>query len=239
MRRDFTNTDAAQTYRIREIKDSPWRAYYGRVELKTVVYGYFKIRNKAIIDAVDLDTPPYERESTGMWMDVPRPTLELMKNSGINAAEAIHAAEHAFMNRFALAADLKTECKVAEKEYKATMSQRKRPARLIFYDPTGTNGGVAVKAFDHVSDLLQRALDTVESCPCQEGCAACIDSPTCKEGNLVSSKTGALVVLKAILGRPIDVDLIPEYPEPIAATQDTIIPAVTVRAAEDIEVEKA
>ncbi|KAH9930993.1 P-loop containing nucleoside triphosphate hydrolase protein [Fomitopsis serialis] len=234
------NIDAAQTYRIREIKDRRGAHTMAvRVELKTVVFGYFKIRNKAIIDAVDLDTPPWERTSTGMWMDVPRPTLDLMKNCGINAAEAIHAAEHAFMNQFALAADLKTECKVAEKEYKATTSQRKRPARLIFYDPTGTNGGVAVKTFDHVSDLLQRALDTVESCPCQEGCAACIDSPTCKEGNLVSSKTGALVVLKAILGRPIDVDLIPEYPEPIAATQDTIIPATAVRAAEGIEVEKA
>lgn len=64
-----------------------------------------------------------------MWIDVPRPTLELMRNTGINAAEAIHAAEHAIMNRFALAADLKTECKVAEKEYKVAVSQRKRPAR--------------------------------------------------------------------------------------------------------------
>ncbi|KAI0736617.1 P-loop containing nucleoside triphosphate hydrolase protein [Fomitopsis betulina] len=237
--RDFTNIDAAQTYRIREIKDSPWHAYYGRVELKTVVFGYFKIRNKAIIDAVDLDTPPWERDSTGMWIDVPRPTLELMRNTGINAAEAIHAAEHAIMNRFALAADLKTECKVAEKEYKVAVSQRKRPARLIFYDPTGTNGGVSAKAFDHASDLLQQALTIVESCPCKEGCAACIDSPYCKEGNLVASKTGALVVLKAILGRPIDVDLIPEDPEMIAASQDTVVPAEAVRAAVGVEVEKA
>lgn len=64
-----------------------------------------------------------------MWMDVPKPTLDLMKDSGINPAEAIHAAEHAFLNRFALATDLKTECKVAEKEYKAKASKRKRPAR--------------------------------------------------------------------------------------------------------------
>ena len=94
-------------------------------------------RNKAIIDAVDLDTPPWERESTGMWMDVPRPTLELMRNSGINAAEAIHAASHAFMNRFALAADLRTECKVAEKEYMVSVSKRKRPARYVPYLSSG------------------------------------------------------------------------------------------------------
>ena len=77
----------------------------------------------------------------------------MMQNSGINPAEAIHAAQHAFMNRFALAADLRTECKVPEKEYKASASQRKRPARLIFYEPTGKTGGVAVKAFDHGTRL--------------------------------------------------------------------------------------
>lgn len=237
--RDFTNIDAVQTYRIREIKGSPFRAFYGRVELKTVVYGYFKIRNKAIIDAVDLDTPPWERESTGMWMDVPKPILELMRDSGINPAEAIHAAEHAFLNRFALAMDLKTECKVAEKEYKTKASQRKRPARLIFYEPTGKGEGIAVKAFDHVSDILRDAHDAVESCQCEEGCAACIDSLSCKEGNLVSSKTGALIVLKAILGHPIDVDLIPEYPPEISNLPSTVVQAPAVRTAPGVEVEEA
>ena len=87
------------------------------------------VRNKAIIDAVDLDTPPWQRETTGLWLDVPKPILELMRDSGMNAAEAIHAAQHAILNRFALAADLRTECKVPEKEYKASASQRKRPAR--------------------------------------------------------------------------------------------------------------
>lgn len=105
----------------------------GDASSDVLTYSYPRARNKAIIDAVDLDTPPWERESTGMWMDVPRPTLELMRNTGINAAEAIHAASHAFMNRFALAADLRTECKVAEKEYMVSVSQRKRPARYVPY----------------------------------------------------------------------------------------------------------
>lgn len=62
-------------------------------------------------------------------MDVPNNTLQLMINHNIHPAEAIHAAEHAFLNRFALAADLGTECKSAEKEYKMTPTARKRPAR--------------------------------------------------------------------------------------------------------------
>lgn len=87
------------------------------------------LRNKTIIDAVDLETPPWRRESTGLWIDVPKTILELMKGNGMNAAEAIHAAEHAFLNRFALADDMGTECKAAEKEYSARETKRKRPAR--------------------------------------------------------------------------------------------------------------
>ncbi|KAI0374726.1 DEAD/H helicase [Pilatotrama ljubarskyi] len=235
--RDFTNVDAMQTYRIREIKGSPQRAFYGRVELLTVVFGYFKLRNKAIIDAVDLDTPPWRRETTGMWLDVPKSALDLMRACGMNPAEAIHSAQHAFLNRFALAIDLKTECKVPEKEYKAAASQRKRPARLIFYEPSGKTGGVAVKAFDHVNDILRDAHDRVESCECEEGCTACVDSPTCKEGNVVASKTGALIVLKALLGRPIDVDLLQQEPTETADVYDTVVEAMSVRAVEGVEVE--
>ena len=87
------------------------------------------LRNRVILDVVDLDTPAWERETTGMWIDVQKPILELMQKKGINAAEAIHAAEHAFLNRFAMAPDLRTECKVAQKEYQPKESQRKRPAR--------------------------------------------------------------------------------------------------------------
>ncbi|KAI0747965.1 P-loop containing nucleoside triphosphate hydrolase protein [Daedaleopsis nitida] len=235
--RDFTNIDALQTYRIREIKGSPHRAFYGRVELFTLVYDY--LRNKAIIDAVDLDTPPWQRETMGLWLDVPKPVLELMRDSGLNPAEAIHAAQHAFLNRFALAADLRTECKVPEKEYKATASQRKRPARLIFYEPSGKKGGVAVRAFDHVNDILSDAHDRTETCGCSEGCTSCVVSPSCKEGNLVSSKAGALIVLKALLGLPVDVDLLQPHDGMVSDAFDTVVEATSVRVAEGVEVESA
>lgn len=107
-----------------------------------------------------------------------------------------------------------------------------------------------------VSDILRDAHDAVESCQCEEGCAACqsattiwitfvdfrdigIDSPSCKEGNLVSSKTGALIVLKAIQGHPIDVDLIPEYPPEISNLPSTVVQAPAVRTAPGVEVEEA
>ena len=89
----------------------------------------FVFRGKMILDAVNLETEPWLRETTGFWIDVPKPILELMRLKNINAAESIHAAQHAFLNQFDMAADLRTECKLAEKEYRSTESQRKRPGR--------------------------------------------------------------------------------------------------------------
>ncbi|KAG6832721.1 hypothetical protein H0H92_012293 [Tricholoma furcatifolium] len=150
--RDYTNIDAIQTTRIKEIKGSPHRAYYGKVEVQVKVFGFFKLRNKVILESVDLDTPVWQRETTGSWIDVPKSLLMLFLLKGINPAEAIHAVQHAVLNRFPMAQDLKTECKAPEKEYtKAAESKRKRPARLIFYDIADKGGGVAAKAFDNGS----------------------------------------------------------------------------------------
>ncbi|TDL27249.1 DEAD/H helicase [Rickenella mellea] len=252
--RDFTDINAVQTYRIREIKGSPHRAFYGRVEIKTTIYGYFKIRfgdtiqvlpsvdrymhrrNKAILEAVDLETPPFDRETTGMWIDVPKKILDILRSKGIHAAEAIHSAEHAFLNRFALSADLKTECKIPQKEYMAKDSKRKRPGRLIFYDLAGHNGGIAAKAFDRVSEIMHDSFEAVESCDCADGCPACIRSSTCKEGNLVMSKIGAQIIIRGILGLPINIDAIPD-PESPVETPQTIIEADNVRAVDGVEVE--
>ena len=88
-------------------------------------------RNQQILDAVDLETPAWERETTGFWIDLPTSILDLMRDKKIDAAEAIHSAEHALLNRFGLPDDIKTECKASEKEYSETPSQRKRPARSV------------------------------------------------------------------------------------------------------------
>ncbi|KAJ7184209.1 P-loop containing nucleoside triphosphate hydrolase protein [Mycena filopes] len=224
--RDLTNVDAIQTHRIKEIKDSPHRAFYGRVDIQVMVYGafhlnllvlsfisrrgYYKIRHNSILDTVDLDNEPWERETTGFWIDVPIPTLELLRQKGFKPAAAIHSAAHAVLNRFLLI-DVKTECKAPEKENKVQESSRKRPARLIFYDTIGSVGGVSTKAFDNwtVHNLLRKAEETISTCACEDGCAKCIHSGACREKNEVSSKLGALLVLRGILDIAIDINTSP------------------------------
>ncbi|KAG8858046.1 hypothetical protein FRB91_010520 [Serendipita sp. 411] len=232
--RDFTNYDAVRTYRIREMQGTPHRAFYGKIDVKTVIFGYFKMRQGKILDAVDLESPPFERDTTGFWFDVPKENLKLMKQKGMNPAEAIHAACHAILNRFDLGHHLRTECKIPQREYQSKPSQRKRPARLVFFDPPGTGASLSAKAFDYVSGLVHEAFETVESCECKSGCTYCIQSTTCKESNIVSSKLGARVVLRGLLNLPLEESAIPLDETGIT---NTIVDAEPVRIVPGVEVE--
>ncbi|KAI0051412.1 P-loop containing nucleoside triphosphate hydrolase protein [Auriscalpium vulgare] len=239
----YSDVDAVETRRIREIKGSSHRAFYGRVDVTTVVFG---IGDK-ILDIVDVQMPPYERSTTGMWIDVSKKAMDLMSRRSINAAEAIHSAEHAFLNRFTMASDLRTECKAAEKEYKATESRRKRPARLVFYDVAAKGAGIAAKAFDHgayvyaallVSDILHRTAEAVNTCECHEGCANCIASFMCKENNAVFSKVGAQIILNDILGIMMGEDNIPYGDAPRDERMKTVVDPPSVGVAQGVQVEK-
>ncbi|KAG8912308.1 hypothetical protein FRC01_005168 [Tulasnella sp. 417] len=241
--RDYTDIDPVETSRIRAIRGSPHRAYFGKITVKTVVFGFFKVRNNSILDSVDLDTPPFERETVGMWINVPSSVLDLMRRKGLSPAEAIHAAEHTVLNMsplyaFATDGDIKTECKIPEKEYAAKESNRKRPARLIFYDGSGKCTGVSAKAFDHTSDLLLQALERLEACQCETGCPSCIEAANCRSGYLVTNKLGAKLVLQSILDLPIDEDAIPDAdPEVAFNMPETVVEATSVKARTKIEVE--
>lgn len=240
--RDFTNIDAKETQRIKEIRGSPHFAYYGRVDLFTKVYGYYKIRNGRIIDSVEVDNLPWHRETTGLWMDVPEATLALLRSCSIMPAEAIHSAQHAFLNKFALKSDLRTECKVPEKEFKVHGSSRDRPGRLIFYDAVENGPAIAAHVFDHTHDILCQAHAAITSCDCAEGCVQCILDPRCKEGNAIYSKLGASIVLKGILDIFLD-------PNDLTVNEDTeeahhrhpitdsIVAAPRVPVAEGVKVE--
>ncbi|KAG8690861.1 hypothetical protein FRC11_008575 [Ceratobasidium sp. 423] len=240
--RDFTDINAIQTHRIRAVKKSTQRAFYGSVQVFTKVFGFLKLRGQEILDVVDIQTPPYERMTTGkyrymvgMWMDVPKFILQLLKDKGINPAEAIHAASHAILNQTHLSSDLKTECKAPSKEYVQRETSRKRPARLIWYDAAGDGSGVCAKAFDHISTLLWGAFDKVESCPCEEGCPSCVRGAKCSEGDVVSSKIGASLILKSLLDVHIDPDMVPNLGS--LELSETIAEAESIRTARGTNVE--
>ncbi|CAG9938492.1 unnamed protein product [Clonostachys rosea f. rosea IK726] len=219
--RDFTDIDPTETEAISRISGSPYHAYYGTIKIQQNVFGFFKVdRHGRVLDAIQVDNPPVIRYSKGLWLDVPKVALDILQERRLNSAAAIHAAEHAMMSLLptyvvSMPGDVRTECKVALKEFAKKESQRKRPARLTFYDAKGGAGGSGIntKAFDHIEHLLRGALKRVEECQCQRGCIECVASELCKESNEVMSKAGSQVVLKSLLGIKVDIEELPMGPE--------------------------
>lgn len=217
--RDYTDIDPIETEAIRRIPDSLARAFYGTIKIRGVVFGFFKIdKNRRILDAVEVENPPIEILSKGMWLDVPKSALEILDGRRLNIAGAIHAAEHAILSLMphfviSMPGDVRTECKVAIKEFAKKETSRKRPARLTFYDAKGGAGGsgISTKAFEFIDLLLLRACERIGNCHCLEGCIECVCSERCKEQNVVMSKAGGEVILKTLLGREgeIDIDVLP------------------------------
>ncbi|MCJ1370725.1 hypothetical protein MMC20_001938 [Loxospora ochrophaea] len=246
--RDFTDIDPIETEAIRRLpRPSLSRAFFGAIRVRQVVFGFFKVdKKRRILDAVQVDNPPIEIFSKGMWLDVPRVALEILNSRRLNVAGAIHAAEHAILSLMpqfviSMPGDVRTECKVAIKEFAKKETSRKRPARLTFYDAKGGSGGsgIAAKAFEFADLLLCRAVERVGACHCEDGCVECVCSERCKEQNVVMSKAGGEVILKTLLGKEVDVEALPWGPEEerVPAGIETVVEAREVGPAAGRRVE--
>jgi DEAD/DEAH box helicase domain-containing protein len=219
--RDFTDVDPIETEAIRRIAASDSQAFYGTIRITQKVFGYFKVDKKGrVLDAVHVDNPPIIRHGKGMWIDVPKTAIDILNSRQLNVAAAIHAAEHAIMSLLpsfviSMPGDVRTECKVAKKEFSKKETTRKRPGRLTFYDAKGgaMGSGISTKAFEHIDHLLRQALQRVQGCLCERGCIECVASELCKESSEVMSKAGCKVVLMTLLNIEVDVEALPMGPE--------------------------
>jgi DEAD/DEAH box helicase domain-containing protein len=235
--RDYTDIDPVETEIIRKIPDSQSRAFMGSIKIKQVVFGFFKIDARGrILDAVQVDNDPIILHSKGFWLDVPKSALDILIERRLNVSAAIHASEHAILSLLpnfviSMPGDVKTECKLAKKEFSKKETTRKRPARLTFYDSKGgsTGSGISMRAFEHIDLLLRQATERISSCHCLEGCLECCCSEICRDMNQVISKAGAEVVLRSLLNWEIDVDALPMGPEEFSPVGvETVIPAIEV-----------
>ncbi|TGO64788.1 hypothetical protein BOTNAR_0084g00190 [Botryotinia narcissicola] len=217
---DYTVIDPIETEAIRRIPNSLSRAFFGAIKIQQNVFGFFKLdKKRRILDAIQVDNPPIILHSKGMWLDVSKVALEILVEKRLNIAGAIHAAEHAVLSLMpnfviSMPGDVRTECKIAVKDFAQKETTRKRPARLTFYDAKGgaSGSGISTKAFEFIDLLLKQALRRVEGCHCYEGCVECVACENCKHANEVMSKAGSEVILKSLLGMEIDVDALPMGP---------------------------
>ena len=199
-------TTAHSTSRLRILGDDEQRPlgaatlHVGRVEVTGQVTGFLRrdARSGRVLGSEPLAMPPRHLRTTAVWW---RMTADAVRRElpGTDLAGAAHAAEHAAIGVLPALATcdrwdiggLSTECHADTGEL-----------TVFIYDGHPGGAGFARRGYDSAEQWLRDTCHVVETCGCAGGCPGCVQSPKCGNGNEPLDKSGAVRMLRSMIGAP-------------------------------------
>jgi len=175
-------------------------ARLGRVRVREQITGYEKKRlfTQEVLDFTPLDLPEQVFETVGFWVEIEEAVADKIRRAGLHFMGGIHAMEHAAISMFPLFA-------LCDRNDIGGISIPFHPqlqkSAVFIYDGHPGGIGLAARGYQIVEPLLEKTLELVEGCSCEEGCPACIHSPKCGAGNTPLDKAACTLVLQYLLGR--------------------------------------
>lgn len=175
----------------------------GEVELSSQVVSYLR-RDEITHDVWDqtpLDLPVRTMRTQSMWFTIPD---EVVTRTGLNAirlAGAAHGAEHTAIGLLPAFAP----CDRWDIGGLSTVLHPDTGVCTIFvHDGHPGGAGFARRGFDLAERWLLATHERLATCPCDNGCPACVVSPKCGNENQMLDKAAALLLVGELLG-----DLLP------------------------------
>ncbi len=169
-----------------------------RVVSRVVGFKRFDRFSGELLGAEELHLPPNELTTRGFWYTVPP---ALLARAGVDPADwpgTLHAVEHAAIGMMPLF----TICDRWDVGGVSTALQADTGQPTItVYDAYAGGAGIAELGFAAADDHLAATLEVIASCPCEDGCPSCVQSPKCGNGNEPLDKRGAVALLQMLLGR--------------------------------------
>lgn len=170
---------------------------FGEVDVTNNVVGYKKKMQftEEVIDEEPLELPPIRFLTQALWFELPQNAMEQIAEEGLDLAGGLHAAEHAaiaILPLFALC-DRNDIGGVSTPLHTDTGK-----AQIFIYDAYPGGIGIAQKGFEVIEQLWRTTLEAVKTCPCDEGCPSCIQSPKCGNNNEPLDKKAAIILLRAL-----------------------------------------
>ncbi|MFP3940133.1 MAG: DEAD/DEAH box helicase [Thermoanaerobaculia bacterium] len=201
----FTTPLTEKDTEIREVLDrrrdgAGLAAWLGRLRVTERVVGFERkrLQTQEVVGQEALELPPVRFETVGLWWVAPRSFEETLRACQEHFLGALHATEHAAISLFPVLA-------LCDRGDIGGISFHRHPqvetGAVFVYDGHPGGVGIAERGFRELPELLQRVVDLVEGCPCEDGCPSCIQSPKCGNGNRPLDKPGALRVLRMLLDR--------------------------------------
>ncbi|MBI2877187.1 MAG: DUF1998 domain-containing protein, partial [Candidatus Tectomicrobia bacterium] len=171
----------------------------GWLKVTERVLGYERraIWGQELLSTHSLQLPPQIFETVGVWLEIGDPLKADLTARGVHPMGSLHAVEHAMIALFPLLA-LCDRNDLGGISY--ILHPQVRQAAIFIYDGYPGGVGLSAQAFERMEALLQSTLQTLDECPCTEGCPSCIHSPKCGSGNRPLDKEGARLFLRRATG---------------------------------------
>ncbi len=172
----------------------------GILKVTEIVTGYEKrsIPGQGLMGVFPLeDLPPRIFETSGFWVEIEPILMRFVEKKGLHFMGGIHAIEHAAIGLFPLFA-------LCDRNDIGGICYPHHPqvgkSAIFIYDAYPGGVGLALRGFETILELLQKTLEHLKSCECEEGCPSCIHSPKCGSGNKPLDKAAAQLILEGLLG---------------------------------------
>ncbi len=173
------------------------RVSFGKVQVTEKVTGYQRRNNatQKLVATHALDLPEQTFETEGLWLEIPEIIQKEIEDRRLHFMGAIHALEHAMISMFPLLIlcdrnDIGgISCPTHEQTNTAT---------VFVYDGHPGGVGLTKEAYNKIELLLHHTMQTIRSCPCENGCPSCVHSPKCGSGNRPIDKIACLKLLEMI-----------------------------------------
>jgi DEAD/DEAH box helicase domain-containing protein len=174
------------------------QSHFGTVTVTNHVIGYRRkqLYTESIVAVEDLDLPPLSFDTEALWFVIPSWALEELERDRVDIAGGLHAIEHATIGLMPLYA-------MCDRNDVGGVSYPMHPElgmpACFVYDAHVGGVGIAERCYEMLEALLRATRDAIASCPCQEGCPSCIQSPKCGNNNEPLDKAAALRILGMLL----------------------------------------
>ncbi len=171
----------------------------GRVKVTERITGYEKraLPGQELLGVHPLELPPQTFETVSFWIEIEDAICSRIEAERLHFMGGIHAIEHAAIGIFPLFA-------LCDRNDIGGISHTHHPqvgkSAIFIYDGYPGGVGLAQHGFEVVFELLEKTLQHLKDCECEEGCPSCIHSPKCGSGNKPLDKKAAIMTLEFLLG---------------------------------------
>lgn len=190
------NTEILSTVASRQVFGA--RLNFGKLKVTEKITGYQKYNTSThrSIGTYPLDLPEQIIETEGFWLEIPARLVESLEEKKIHFMGGLHAFEHVLISAFPLLVlcDRNDVGGISCPHHEQTDG-----ATIFIYDGHHGGSGLTAEAYRKAEEMIERSMEIVESCSCDNGCPCCVHSPKCGSGNKPIDKIACGQLIHAVL----------------------------------------